>query len=87
MVRDTLLGFPSHSLPYRYHKFHHFIYRPKEILRYPRPMNSSYCPSPICSAQIQTAVQKQLDYLHDVPESKSKVLNIDWDPNVPDFDS
>ena len=37
--------------------------------------------------QIQTAVQKQLDYLHDVPESKSKVLNIDWDPNVPDFDS
>ena len=25
MVRDTLLGFPSHSLPYRYRKFCHFI--------------------------------------------------------------
>ena len=26
MVRDTLLGFPSHTLPYRYRKFYHFIY-------------------------------------------------------------
>ena len=25
MVRDTLLGFPSHSLPYRYRKSCHFI--------------------------------------------------------------
>ena len=25
MVRDTLLGFPSHSLPYRYRKSYHFI--------------------------------------------------------------
>ena len=25
MVRDTLLGFPSHSLPYRYRNSYHFI--------------------------------------------------------------
>ncbi len=25
MVRDTLLGFPSHTLPYRYRKSYHFI--------------------------------------------------------------
>ena len=25
MVRDTLLGFPSHALPYRYRKSYHFI--------------------------------------------------------------
>ena len=25
MVRDTLLGFPSHIHPYRYRKFCHFI--------------------------------------------------------------
>ena len=25
MVRDTLLGFPSHSLPYRYRQSYHFI--------------------------------------------------------------
>ena len=29
MVRDTLLGFPSHSLPYRYRKSYHFIDRLK----------------------------------------------------------
>jgi len=27
MVRDTLLGFPSRTLPYRYHKSYHFIDR------------------------------------------------------------
>ena len=25
MVRDTLLGFPSHALPYRYRNSYHFI--------------------------------------------------------------
>ena len=25
MVRDTLLGFPSHTLPYRYRKTCHYI--------------------------------------------------------------
>ncbi|MDO4515465.1 MAG: hypothetical protein Q4B72_15710, partial [Lachnospiraceae bacterium] len=37
--------------------------------------------------EIQQAIQKQLDYLNDVPPSKSKVLNIEWDPKAPDFDS
>ncbi len=30
MVRDTLLGFPSHSLPYRYRQSYHFIDSLKE---------------------------------------------------------
>ena len=33
MVRDTLLGFPSHALPYRYRKSYHFIDRLKHAAR------------------------------------------------------
>ena len=37
--------------------------------------------------EVLAAIQKLLDYRFDLQESKSKVLNIPWDPKQPDFDS
>ena len=37
--------------------------------------------------EVLAAIQKLLDYRFDLQASKSKVLNIPWDPKQPDFDS
>ena len=44
MVRDTLLGFPSHALPYRYRNSYHFIDRPPLSFTFSHHCQRTYPP-------------------------------------------
>ena len=54
---------------------------------YWRSEPAKFCHGAPTYEEALAAVQKLLDFRLDKWESKSKVLNIPWDPKTPDFDS